>query len=342
MATGVLIVGLGKGTKSLKEFLGCTKTYEATILFGAATDTYDTLGKVLSKAAYDCLTQDEVEKALRKFTGKIMQKPPLYSALHVQGKRLYEYAREGKEVPFQIEERPVEVHDIRIVEWLPGGSHNYRWPEQEAEREEKLIADKVLHLDLRPGLSTEAGSTDGVQELSTGKRKRSMDDHVVSSRHDAPAAKRQESDNLLLMSGALQSPEETGLEPEDCQAAVAENATGSKQEKVPPSDTPPAVRLRMTVTSGFYVRSLAHDLGKALGSLGCMSELVRIRQGDFELGLNVLEWEVISKGEKFWAPDLKAMLKNWQSKAETSNELRDFSSLKDLVEPSGNSQLLLS
>ena len=333
MATGVLIVGLGKGTKSLKEFLGCTKTYEATILFGAATDTYDMLGKVLSRAAYDYLTQDEVEKALTKFRGKIMQKPPLYSALHVQGKRLYEYAREGKEVPVEIEERSVEVHDIRIVEWLPGGSHNYRWPEQEPEREDKLVAEKVLHLDQRPEFSTEADSTEGVQELSTGKRKRSMGDHVVSSRQDAPAAKRQETGNLLLMSGALQSPEETKLESKDCQAAVAENATGSEQENAP-SDTPPAVRLRMTVTSGFYVRSLAHDLGKAVGSLGCMSELVRIRQGEFELGLNVLEWEVISKGENFWAPDLKAMLKNWHSKTETSQQ--------EFGEPSSNSQLLLS
>ena len=59
MATGVLIMGVGKGTKRLQGFLECTKSYEATILFGAATDTYDTLGKVLRRAAlWACYTRD--------------------------------------------------------------------------------------------------------------------------------------------------------------------------------------------------------------------------------------------------------------------------------------------
>ena len=68
----------------------------------------------------------------------------------------------------------------------------------------------------------------------------------------------------------------------------------------------------MTVNSGFYVRSLAHDLGKALDSLGCMSELVRTRQADFELGRNVLEMETIRGEEDMWAPKLAAMLAEWQ------------------------------
>ena len=105
MATGVLIMGVGKGTKQLQGFLECTKSYEATILFGAATDTYDVLGKVLRRAEYKHVTKEGVEKALAGFRGNIMQRPPIYSALRMEGKRLYEYAREGKEIPREIEER---------------------------------------------------------------------------------------------------------------------------------------------------------------------------------------------------------------------------------------------
>ena len=102
LATGVLILGIGSGTKSLPQFLGCTKSYECTVLFGKATDTYDTEGKVVARKGYEHITKDMVEQALAKFRGKIMQKPPIFSALKVNGKKLYEYAREGKEVPIEI------------------------------------------------------------------------------------------------------------------------------------------------------------------------------------------------------------------------------------------------
>jgi len=70
----------------------------------------------------------------------------------------------------------------------------------------------------------------------------------------------------------------------------------------------------MTVTSGFYVRSLCHDLGAAVGSLGIMSSLVRSRQGDFELEKNVLAFEDLEKGEDVWGPKVKSMLEEWQEK----------------------------
>lgn len=76
LATGVLIIGVGKGTKQLQRFLECTKSYEATLLLGAATDTYDVIGRVLSKAPYSHVTKEDVETALKGFRGNIMQKPP--------------------------------------------------------------------------------------------------------------------------------------------------------------------------------------------------------------------------------------------------------------------------
>lgn len=318
MATGVLVVGLGMGTKELHNFLGCTKTYEATILFGAATDTYDTLGKVLSKAPYAHVTRQEVEKALEIFRGKIMQKPPLYSALHVQGKRLYEYAREGKEVPVDIAERPVEVKDIQVIDWFPGGSHGYRWPDQEAEKEDRVVAEKVLHLDEIPGTSTQANSAKVNDETSKGKRKRSPHEAAGSGPetvHDsAPAAKRHETDSMPLISGAIQNSGDVKPELIDFNKPRVRNDKATHEDTEPTDNGPPAAKLRMTVTSGFYVRSLAHDLGKAVSSLGCMSELVRTRQEEFEIGQNVLEMDDVEKGEDVWAPKLKTMLDDWSKR----------------------------
>ena len=299
MATGVLIVGVGSGTKSLQDFLNCTKTYEATVLFGAATDSYDTLGKVLNKAPYAHLTQDMVKQALGQFRGKIMQRPPLYSALHVQGKRLYEYAREGKEVPVEIQERPVEVQELSVVEWLDGGNHEYTWPSQEAEAEDKEVAEKVLHLQ---------EVNDKIHDdTNLGKRKRSImeEDPLVSS--SLSVKKCRDTEDELYMSGGLQD-----FRPP--------KASGQCLDVPEQQETPPAVRLRMTVTSGFYVRSLAHDLGKALNSLACMSDLVRLRQERFEMGQNVLQWSDIDRGEDVWAPKLEANLQAWRSWKEPSRQ----------------------
>ena len=313
MATGVLIVGVGSGTKSLQTFLNCTKTYEATVLFGAATDSYDTMGRVLSRAPYAHLTQDMVKQALGQFRGKIMQRPPLYSALHVQGKRLYEYAREGKEIPVEIQERPVEVQELSVVEWLDGGSHEYTWPSQEAEAKDKEVAEKVLHLQEANESSLQSLNDRTQDDNSLGKRKRSSidEDPLVSS--SLSLKKRRDTEDKVYMSGGLQDP---GL-PKASDQCLDDP---EHQETPCPIESPPAVRLRMTVTSGFYVRSLAHDLGKALNSLACMSDLVRVRQEQFEVGQNVLQWSDIDRGEDVWAPKLEANLQAWKSRMESPRQ----------------------
>ena len=306
MATGVLIMGVGKGTKRLQEFLECTKTYETTIIFGAATDTYDVLGKVVRRAGYGHITRDKVEKALNKFKGKIMQRPPIYSALRVQGKRLYEYAREGKEIPKEIEARPVEVEELEVVEWMEGESHTFRLPEEDAEDEAKDLVEDVLHLGEAAANSVNVPrdqpsiSAIGSMDL---QRKRPLGD----SDSEVPRKKLDPSyDKTLLppISGDLQSSDSP---PEDSAVHVY------LQKEPPTVEGPPAVKLRMTVTSGFYVRSLSHDLGEVLGSLACMCALVRTRQGDYELGKNVLEYEDLAKGEDVWGPKVERLLAEWQS-----------------------------
>lgn len=322
MATGVLIMGVGKGTKRLQGFLECTKSYEATILFGAATDTYDVHGKILRRAEYGQVTREKVEKALVNFRGKVMQRPPLYSALRVQGKRLYEYAREGKEVPKEIEERPVEVKDLEVVEWMEGGNHKYSFPKEEAEDEAKDLAEKVLHLGETVATSAnvvEDQSANGIA-INGAKRKRPLDegDSLVPKKKSEPG---HDGVSQFLMSGGLQNPSRS---PEDPPVDV------HLQQDLPPTvEGPPAVKLRMTVTSGFYVRSLSHDLGEVVGSLACMCALVRTRQGDFELGKNVLEYENLEKGEDVWGPKVEHLLAKWQSSNEGKDGMTDTSNVEE-------------
>ncbi|KAG4434213.1 hypothetical protein IFR05_010314 [Cadophora sp. M221] len=472
LATGVLIAGVGKGTKSLQDFLLCTKVYEAVVLFGTDTDTYDRLGKVLKRAPYDQITKEMVEEALEQFRGKFMQLPPLFSALKMNGKPLYEYAREGKEIPREIERREVEVLNLELVEWMEGGTHSHVAPTDEAGHAEINVANKLWKQeDVQPGtlkgkakgkgklaksppLNTQnsaegadtaqtsvsvkneevkvegmdldkpeskdlqspsvadakasssdsavkpdseaqesellpekdavskkrevdealkAGEKDDASELLVNAKDEEVDgtkkgkekavsalpeegsdqpslakestsattpttgttEEEATARENFEQKKRklsEDQDDLILerpatksrkveppssaetamMSGGLPSPsKEPAPQPSFETSPAADEETKSKG--------PPAVRLRMTVTSGFYVRSLCHDLGAALGSAALMAELERTRQGEFELGKNVLEWEDVGKGEEVWGPQVEKFLDEWHEKNKTES-----------------------
>lgn len=298
MATGVLIAGVGKGTKVLQSFLDCTKTYETVVLFGASTDSYDRVGKILKRAPYQHITQEMVEKALGQFRGKIMQLPPLYSALKMNGKPLYEYARQGKEIPREIEKRAVEVKELELLEWMEGGKHKHMWPAEEAGKAEKDVAENLWRqekdVDAKGGVLAESNLQTKKRKLEEGQ------DELVTER---PVSKRRTSAAAedAIMSGGLQSPE--------FKEGKKEARTDASSKEV----GPPAARIRMTVTSGFYVRSLCHDLGEAVGSQAMMAELIRTRQGQFELGQNVLEYGDLRKGEDVWGPKVEAMLDTWNN-----------------------------
>jgi tRNA pseudouridine55 synthase len=98
MATGVLPICIGDGTKIAQFITEATKAYDATVKFGATTDTLDAEGKVLERRPVPTLTRELLESALAKFRGPIQQVPPMYSAIKIGGKRLYELARAGEEV----------------------------------------------------------------------------------------------------------------------------------------------------------------------------------------------------------------------------------------------------
>ena len=113
-ATGVLPVCLGKATKLCDMLTDKNKTYETVMLLGKVTDTQDISGTVLSETSIDKLDEESVKKAILSFVGDYMQVPPMYSALKVNGKKLYELAREGVEV--ERKARPVTILEIQIKE----------------------------------------------------------------------------------------------------------------------------------------------------------------------------------------------------------------------------------
>ncbi len=112
-AVGVLPVCLGKATRVCDMLTEETKTYEAVMLLGVDTDTQDTSGKVLRTAEVH-VTPEEVEAAALSFIGPYQQVPPMYSALKVNGKKLYELARQGIEV--ERKAREVQIFDLKILD----------------------------------------------------------------------------------------------------------------------------------------------------------------------------------------------------------------------------------
>lgn len=110
-ATGVLPVCLGKATKLCDMLTDKKKTYEAVMILGITTDTQDMSGNILSEREVN-VTEDEVKDCVESFLGDQMQIPPMYSALKVNGKKLYEMAREGKTI--ERKARPVHFYRIEI------------------------------------------------------------------------------------------------------------------------------------------------------------------------------------------------------------------------------------
>lgn len=110
-ATGVLVLCIGKATKALQFLMSETKVYQATLFLGTATDTYDSSGQIMEEKAFHGVR--DVEEALQSFIGKQQQIPPIYSAIKVHGKKLYEYARNQEHV--DIQPRTIMIEKIELI-----------------------------------------------------------------------------------------------------------------------------------------------------------------------------------------------------------------------------------
>ena len=112
MATGVLPVFVGRATRAVEFFEHAEKTYETVLRLGLTTDTEDITGTVLTQQdAF--VTGEMLENVLSRFRGEILQVPPMYSALKVNGQKLYDLARKGKEI--ERKPRPVTIHELRLL-----------------------------------------------------------------------------------------------------------------------------------------------------------------------------------------------------------------------------------
>ncbi len=117
LARGVLPVCFGQATRLMDFIVGGVKIYRMDITLGVTTTTYDAEGEVVKTGDCQGVTMAMVEESLRPWTGMVKQTPPMYSAIKIDGKRLYKLARAGIEV--EREARPVQIHKIEIIEFAP-------------------------------------------------------------------------------------------------------------------------------------------------------------------------------------------------------------------------------
>lgn len=112
MATGLLVLLLGKATKLSASLSGLDKDYRGSITLGLATDSLDLEGRVVSTGDCSSVNAEAVERVIRDIAGMTHQAPPAYSAVHKEGKRLYEWARKGG--PVTVEARPIQISELKL------------------------------------------------------------------------------------------------------------------------------------------------------------------------------------------------------------------------------------
>lgn len=247
LAQGVMVIGIGNGTKQLQNYLGsCSKSYRATALFGVATTTYDSEGSVIFRSSTDHLTDELVAQTLDKFRGEISQIPPAFSALKMDGRPLYEYARNGEPLPNAIEARQCKIDSLEAGKLT--NEHSYKAPETLATPEERKFAYMV----------------------ENGITKANEKDHE---------------DDILKAQ----------------EQAVVDVGTNAG----------PTLEIEFTVSSGTYIRTLIHDIGRALGTHATMVKLVRESQGPWSLDKNTFEvTDFTDRDSSKWEPELRHYLEN--------------------------------
>lgn len=114
LATGVLLLCIGRTTRLVEYLIGQDKVYEVTVRLGQATNTYDAEGEVVAERPFTHLTNAQIEQSLEQFRGPIQQKPPIYSAIKKDGQPLYKLARAGVDV--DIPARAVTIHALNILD----------------------------------------------------------------------------------------------------------------------------------------------------------------------------------------------------------------------------------
>ena len=151
IATGVLVLGVNEGCKIIELLTSVEKEYIAEVLVGVETDTLDSTGKVINTYNIENLDDSKINEVLNSFIGKYEQEVPKYSAVHVDGKRLYEYAREGLDVV--LPKREVEIKEIELVSSLEKENNLYKFSFRVVVSKGTYIRSLIRDIGLKLGVA---------------------------------------------------------------------------------------------------------------------------------------------------------------------------------------------
>ena len=279
LATGVLLVCIGKATKLAEELQSHDKEYVAGVTFGATTPSYDLEKEIDRFFPHEHISAEAVEKALPAFIGEQDQIAPLFSAKSVDGVRAYELARKlyktNSGSDFSDPRRSEDRHPLAESGMSPT-SHSTIGSVQSSEldtaAEQLLRVSKINITELE--LLSFAGRNEGLMDRAT----RGTEDGVVSDKTNSPADFCNEQSAAAGMGGVSEA---NVHEPSSCQHAT----TASSRINVTDNSALglPRAEIRMACSKGPYVRAFARDLGEALGSGAHLDSLQRSRSGHFRV-----------------------------------------------------------
>lgn len=174
LATGVLVIAIGNALKVV-DLLTCdTKEYIATVKLGVETDTLDVTGNEIRCIKDYCLDEEKLKSILSSFIGKSIQEVPIYSAVKVSGKRLYEYAREKIEV--ELPKREVEIFDIELLN-LDKSSFTFRVVVSKGTYIRSLIRDIGIKLNIPCSMEKLSRIKQGIFKIEQSKTLREIEDN---------------------------------------------------------------------------------------------------------------------------------------------------------------------
>ena len=255
-AAGLLIIGLGRdSTRQLNSLLKLDKTYEAALQLGAVSDTYDKTGEIKAVNGKLPAVSNQIESILSEFIGPQLQLPPIYSAKKLHGQPLYRLARKGQ-TP-DIKPHQINIYDIKLI----GFNATTGIGDREAPPSD-VLAKAFSAKIARPRLGENFG----------GNRVNFF------ARLDSPLASR------AKLAARLAGKKFTSH-------FIQKNDRDNKSSRIQPHSRAPlpwlgeglGVRLTISCSSGTYIRSLAHDIGQALGCGAYLAELTRASIGPFNL-----------------------------------------------------------
>ncbi|MCU0104859.1 tRNA pseudouridine(55) synthase TruB [Acholeplasma vituli] len=177
MATGLLVVLVGKATKLSDLLTSETKSYQGTITFGTATDTYDRLGKITETMTDFTLNELDIDTTIKSFLVKDSQVPPIYSAIKIQGKKLYQYARQEQSI--EIEERPMEILSFVRTTALIQNSFSFEIEVSKGTYIRSIAHDFGIVLGIPSHLSALRRTQSGRYSISTAYRLTEIDEFTL-------------------------------------------------------------------------------------------------------------------------------------------------------------------